>query len=143
MLSSNLNILNQWIKYYWKTIASFCVILILSTIQISTVPKVSLFHWLYFDKVVHFILYFTLANVWFIDVYKKNLDVKTAILYKISIGSILYGILMEIVQKTLVQNRSADVFDALANTIGIIVALLLLRYSFWYRNKMYKFLMLF
>jgi len=34
-----------------------------------------------------------------------------------------YGVLIEILQETLTKDRSADLFDVIANTVGIILAI--------------------
>jgi len=45
---------------------------------------------------------------------------------------------MEIVQKVIVQNRSGDFFDALANTTGIIVASIAFNYIILYRKTLIR-----
>ena len=137
--SSSIVVLNL-IKQYWKTIIWLYVILFLSTIQVSQLPKASLFTIPHFDKMVHFTLYFILASVWLIDDFKKRLEFNKKILFLIVLSSVAYGVIMEIVQKVIVQNRDGDFFDALANAMGVAIAFLLFRYYEFYRNTLKKFL---
>jgi len=63
------------------------------------------------DKIGHFIFYFGCTTVWFLLLLKV-----------VAIGSLFYGILIEILQATVTTTRSGDWRDALANTTGIVVA---------------------
>ncbi len=91
-----------------------------------------------FDKFVHFTLYSILFTAWSVDYYKQTLEFNKKQFIIIIITSISYGIVMEIVQKVVVQNRSGDIFDAMANTIGVLVAFLLFRYFHQYRKTILK-----
>lgn len=70
------------------------------------------------DKIVHFAFYFGFVFWW-----NKGLSIKQskslAMLYGIAIS---YGILMELLQYGFTTNRSADLFDIIANTMGASVA---------------------
>ncbi|MEO9571074.1 MAG: VanZ family protein [Polaribacter sp.] len=71
------------------------------------------------DKVYHLFAYFTLTICWLFSFYKK-----TSLKYKIVITCIIYGIIIEILQHTLTKYRTGDIYDVLANTIGIILGLI-------------------
>ncbi len=119
---------------YWKTILWVIVIFFLSTLQIPNVPSVPLFNIPNFDKFVHFTLYSILLTAWSVDYFKCTLKFNKRRFLIIILSSISYGLIMEIIQKVVVQNRSGDIFDALANTIGVLVAFLLFRYIHPYRK---------
>lgn len=73
-----------------------------------------------FDKFVHATLFFIL--VW--SIYKavnKTNAYKQALIYALSF-SIPYGGVLEILQQELFDERTADLFDFIANTFGCIVA---------------------
>ncbi len=131
-----------FINQYWKTIVWFIVIFFLSTMQASDVPKLSLFTIPHFDKIVHFSMYSILVTVWFIDycIFAKLFHNRMT--YTIILGSIFYGLLMELIQKTLIQTRDGDALDALANISGGISAFLLFRYFPQYRKLIIRLLKL-
>lgn len=82
------------------------------------------------DKLIHFIFYFGFVFLWYQYMYFKR---KVGWNDKMLLGLIaaVIGILIELGQGYFTVNRQADVFDALANTIGaisgIVTASLLLR----------------
>jgi VanZ family protein len=70
------------------------------------------------DKLYHGIAYSTLAICWLFSFYKRP-----KAKYIIVILCILYGILLEVLQGTLTNYRTADYFDMLANLLGVLVGL--------------------
>jgi len=111
-------------KYIFSVVAIAWTIAItvLSLIQIKG-PQA--FHFSYADKVMHIIIYFSLTVTWYFafsrgitnEVLKKNALIVSGIV------CFIYGIAVEIMQETLVTTRQGDWQDALANTIGIILAI--------------------
>ena len=70
------------------------------------------------DKAYHSIAYFVLALTWLFSFYKKP-NKK----YLIILCCIIFGILIEVLQSTLTVYRTGDYKDVLANTLGILLAL--------------------
>lgn len=79
------------------------------------------------DKLLHLAAYFGLVLLWkgyFIlkdkpeSQYKKNL-------FKIAGLSVLFGMLIEVLQGTLTNYREPDWYDILANTAGILLAVII------------------
>ncbi len=81
------------------------------------------------DKIFHFTAYFFLTTTWLFAFRNKHAQLKIVFLL------ILYGISLEYVQDWFTATRTKDVFDALANTLGIIFATLLFKYIY---NKFVK-----
>jgi len=75
----------------------------------------------YKDKVVHFCFYFGFVFWWGNCLQRKS---KRVLLW-VWLAAVGYGILMEVCQFVFTQNRSADFWDVLANTLGASVGLLL------------------
>ena len=123
---------------YWKTIVWLAIVFFLSTMKVSDMPKVSLVNIPHFDKIIHFLMYFILATIWLIDDYKQRTNFQLRKLVVVFISSAIYGISMELIQKLLVQERSGDLLDALANTFGLIVAFLLFINIYFYRTLLVK-----
>jgi VanZ family protein len=72
------------------------------------------------DKVYHSIAYFTLTISWLIVYYKKP-QKKNIIV----ICSIFFGIIIELLQSTLTNYRTGEYLDVIANSSGVILALLI------------------
>jgi VanZ family protein len=76
-----------------------------------------------FDKIVHFTMYFGLMSVIILE--NRNTLSGTQKTFLTGLIPFFYGVLIEIMQATLTTTRSGSVFDALANTLGILVSILL------------------
>lgn len=66
--------------------------------------------------------YFVFVLLWSYALKKKNNKTVKVVLF-----SIVYGIIIEVLQATITLNREADVIDALANSLGACTALLFLK----------------
>lgn len=69
------------------------------------------------DKYAHTIAYAILCFLWYIALKANN--IKGALVKAISL-SIIYGIILEVLQGSLTEARSADLYDILANCIGVV-----------------------
>jgi len=107
------------------------IIAIVATISIailslSAVPKLNLGLGIKAgDKYLHFIAYFGLSLMWYFAL-KDRINQKIFKIF-VPLGLIIYGIILEGLQSGLTTYRTGDVYDALANTAGVIVALILFR----------------
>lgn len=72
------------------------------------------------DKWGHGFAYFTLTISWLFTFYKKPRKK-----YYVIIACIIYGIIIEILQSKLTSYRTGDYLDILANTTGVLMALLI------------------
>lgn len=102
--------------------AIFCTLLIfyLSLADISDLPKVKVSH---IDKLYHLIAYFVLNTVWLLAIIPHSTGkARTNIL--ISLGIVVFGIVVEIFQHIWTDYRTFDVYDILANSSGILVSYL-------------------
>ncbi len=85
------------------------------------------------DKYLHFIAYFTLCLLWYFALKDRLHRYVFRIL--IPVGLILYGIILEGLQGGLTTYRTADIYDAVANTAGVLVAMFLFnRLLKWYSS---------
>ena len=82
------------------------------------IPKLGLFD--HFDKLVHFAFFFIFFITWRLYFYKKK-----SINILLLIISLLFGFSLEFYQLHFVAGRSFDVWDAVADTFGALVACLL------------------
>ena len=94
-------------------------------------PKVDIISYSNIDKMYHLIAYFTLSSCWLYSFYKKP-----ALKYIIIISCVVYGIIIEVLQQTLTLYRTGDFKDVLANTLGIVLGLLV--YNQIFKKNDYK-----
>lgn len=116
-------------KYIFSAAAIGWTIIIttLSLVSLEGAPK---FGFSFADKIAHGLVYFGFAIVWFFSFSKgitNKFFQKNAIIAS-AIFAIIYGICVEIMQETLVSNRQGDWQDVVANIIGTILAILLIKY---------------
>lgn len=75
-----------------------------------------------FDKIVHMGAYFLLALSWLIGSVKKQNKLIHAI--AVAFLVVIYGIIIEALQLTITNARQGDMYDVIANSIGVLAALL-------------------
>ena len=92
-----------------------------SLISLNEIPKIEVPGK---DKSVHFLFYFFLTLFWNFALQKKYKN--WALKYIVVSATIIYGIVIEVLQEVITQNRQADKYDVLANSAGALLALLVL-----------------
>ncbi|MEH6513177.1 MAG: VanZ family protein [Maribacter arcticus] len=85
------------------------------------------------DKAVHFTFYFVMVLLAFLASIKKELQVDgmLKLLWYIVLFAIVYGIIIEVIQHVATDNRHGDPLDAIANSTGAIVGMLVIRFLFF------------
>jgi len=81
------------------------------------------------DKVLHLIAYFGLTLIWFMWKYKSDSssqNMRSRIIWIIAFFAAVYGIIIEVLQGQFTQDRIADIGDVIANTLGIVLAVILI-----------------
>lgn len=71
------------------------------------------------DKIYHLVAYFFLAKSWLISFYKQEKS-KLFVVF----ACIFFGIIIEYIQSNFTSYRTGDMLDIIANTIGVLLALL-------------------
>jgi VanZ family protein len=102
-------------KIFLVAIAITIGILYLSLVKIPK-SNININH---LDKLQHGFAYFILSISWLFTFYKKNSR------YLIVCCCILFGILIEILQNELTNYRTGDYLDGIANSMGVIIGLLI------------------
>ena len=86
------------------------------------------------DKVLHGAMYALLAAVWIVPlVLHVSGRVKT-FLY-VWAGTVLFGILMEVLQRYCTLTRSGEIADVYADAIGALLGLGLVAFALWIRER--------
>lgn len=77
------------------------------------------------DKWIHFFIHFVLIFLWLLVYFSfnkyKNALRNVGLVFLLCLG---YGIIIEVLQEVLTQNRTADYYDVLANVGGSILGML-------------------
>ena len=98
----------------------FLIIFSLIPVPDLGLPKFQLFE---IDKVVHFVMYFSLTMLWCFaskNFYRSN--------FKLLLFAIFFGFVLEIFQHILPFGRYFDLGDLLANSLGVIFGIIILYY---------------
>lgn len=109
--------MSSFLKQFYKTIVWTSGLLYLSFAPSSQFGK-KLYLFPHQDKVVHIILYMVLAFILIYDINLKSKITTKIVIYSF-IALVILGISIEILQPIL-SNRSRDIFDVGANTIGSV-----------------------
>ncbi|MDO5974642.1 VanZ family protein [Flavivirga jejuensis] len=97
-----------------------------SLIKLNNVPDLGIS---FGDKVFHFIAYFVLTILWFYTFsYTFKLKKRRALFFAV-IFSVFFGIVIEVLQESMTVSRALDVYDAVANTLGALLASLVLSFK--------------
>jgi len=97
-----------------------CTITVLFLMPSTDLPRVKLPGGS--DKWVHLLIHFVLVGFWMLYLFRQN---NNRLLWKHSVTvllvSLLYGIIIEILQGCLTASRTPDFFDVIANFSGALV----------------------
>ncbi|MFT4522603.1 MAG: VanZ family protein [Bacteroidia bacterium] len=117
------------LKAYKFTIGLTVLIFILSSIPGNQLPT---FSFNAADKVEHFLAYGTLCFVWLVEKARalRWSSRSGRWLIRIVAASIMYGLVLEILQGLVFYHRTFDYADILANTVGALLGMLIFRLSF-------------
>lgn len=90
------------------------------------------------DKVIHFIMYFTLCTAFIFDYAKTRLPHHTKFSSEAAFTTFafLIGFIMEILQAKISEFRVFDINDIIANTLGAVTALIIIKV--WLMHKFRK-----
>ena len=115
----------SYVKNFIPGIAWFFLVLILICLPGSKIPTVET--WLndiYYDKWVHTGLFAVLTFLFIYPVTKLSLSpqVKKNTALKIAITAITWGLTTEFIQKYFIPDRSFDMFDWGADSLGVLLA---------------------
>ena len=112
-----------WLR---KTIGTLylAIVALLSLLPSYDLPDIQLFPGA--DKLVHICMYLGLSFLacWSFEISRDRMKP----LYMMLAGVFMYGVLMEILQRTMHNGRSFDFKDMLANLTGAVIGILIYRY---------------
>ncbi len=119
--------------FYYIAIVYTLILIMGSLISINELPKISTN---VSDKTFHFFGYFLFSILWFTAFFFNHKKPSyIALIIFVSWASLLFGMIIELLQHWLTISRSGDIFDLLANFVGISIASILLLFS---KKLLYK-----
>lgn len=118
-----------WIALFWTIFVTVLCLMSgssLSGVDVWEVPNK--------DKILHFIFYFVFTSCWFLF-FRMRFGSSGKVMAGVFFFAVLYGILIELCQFRFSVGRSADVMDALANSLGSATAILFIWLAKRYKDK--------
>jgi glycopeptide antibiotics resistance protein len=112
------------------------VILILCALPGSSFPKLTFLDWLRPDKVVHLIMFGALCFLLIKGFTQQNTFHPLSLYPKMyaALLSIIYGIVIELLQEYIFIWRSGEFFDVVADAFGALIGLWV--YNYWIKKKL-------
>lgn len=104
-------------KNYWihsVSVGYTIALSILSLVRLTDVPKLNTG---YDDKIAHFVLYAGLCLFWFMSFHA--LKSKSSLVLA-SLLSIVFGLVIEILQGIVSIHRTTEIYDLVANCLGVL-----------------------
>lgn len=95
----------------------------------SDIPSTSWLDFIYFDKFVHAGIFGGITLLFCFPFFKVGISLHKKINYfiRISLAVILWGIIVEVIQRFFIPGRSFDLLDWAADSIGTYIAFLICR----------------
>ena len=115
--------LNKTKRFFIPAILWFVFSTILLIFPGSILPKENWLDKIWADKWAHIILFAILVILWIRTFHEQNPEKNTRkkIFFWLALSGIVYGIVMEFVQKFFIPNRSFDIGDIAADVVGCLV----------------------
>ena len=108
-----------------KNIISIIIALLIMYLSLAspdTFNKVPVFRIPFFDKIVHFGMYFVLMSA---IIFEHRISLKNnKSLFLTAFIPLFYGVLMEVLQAALTINRSGSFYDVIFDAAGILLSVL-------------------
>ena len=107
--------------------------IIIAILSLTAIPKINFgLEIKSSDKILHILAYFTLSTVWFLALQKKMSNLYSRLFLVFTL--IIYGIILEVLQGGITNYRTGDFYDVIANTIGVLLAVLLInKFISWFK----------
>ena len=113
-------------KYLWAACVWTIAITVLCLMSSSSFEDIKTFNIPGKDKYLHGVFYFIFTGLWYVVFHRVIKWTRRKSRYKAFVLAVSYGCLIELMQLWLTNDRSADGLDALANTAGAALAVLVL-----------------
>ncbi|MFD0860989.1 VanZ family protein [Sungkyunkwania multivorans] len=107
--------------FLWSALVCTLAIAVLSLVPGKDLPKINIS---FFDKIGHFVAYAALSFSWgLFFIFERSIFSTRNAYIVASVSAIIYGAIMEFLQHFLVQSRTFDLYDILANSLGAAIGI--------------------
>ncbi len=117
----------SFLLYLFFAIGWTVFVTILLCLPGSAFPSEDWFNKYYVDKLVHAFLFGTLVALYVLYIKYADLNDKKKLAIFVTVCACLFGLAMEFVQKYYIPHRAFEMLDFAADSVGAIIAFLLLR----------------
>jgi VanZ family protein len=127
------------LRKQWRASLWVLFILIITGLPGDSFPEIETFwDWLQPDKVVHIFIFGVLSFIILYDARTQYFEQKQRYIFgfAVVVGTALFGLLTEVLQRYVFIGRSGNVYDALADLVGAIAGYLL--FSWAARKKIFR-----
>lgn len=111
------------LRYYIPAIIWILLILVVCTLPGKDVPHTSFFDKIHMDKIVHFGLFGGIVFFLSLGYYQQKKHISALTLFVFVMGAALYGLAIEYIQRYMTVDRSFDMNDVAADTLGAIAGI--------------------
>ena len=121
------------LKKFLPGIAWFFIVLVLTCMPGSDMPKIRWLDGIYFDKWVHAGMFGGLMFLFSYPFFKSDFSGIQRVHYfiRIALASSIWGLTIEFIQKYFVTSRDFELLDWAADSVGVLIAF----WFCWYWNK--------
>lgn len=126
------------LRYYTPAILWIILILVLCTLPGNDIPSNSFLDKIHFDKFVHFGLFGGIVLFLSLGIYQQKKYISNSTLWLLVLIAAGYGLAIEFIQKYWAINRSFDMYDLVADTLGAIAGIWVFKivvYLFFNKDK--------
>jgi VanZ family protein len=103
----------------------FCFLGLLTYLSLTPIAVTSLPSIPYLDKLAHIGFYAFLQGLFFLALFFEKKDSFHKIVWGSALFHVFYGMIIEVIQASLVPGRYGEWQDGLANALGVLIAVLL------------------
>lgn len=111
------------LRFYTPAILWIILILVLCTLPGNDIPSNSFLDRIHFDKFVHFGLFGGIVLFLSLGIYWQKKYISNSTLWFLVLIAAGYGLAIEFIQKYWAINRSFDMYDLVADTLGAIAGI--------------------
>ncbi|MEL0455098.1 VanZ family protein [Flavobacteriaceae bacterium SZ-1-7] len=114
---------------FFLTLTYTLVLTLVCLVRLNNLPDIGVS---FGDKIFHFLAYVVLTILWFGTWhYRFGLKTNKSIVYAL-VFAIIFGIIIEVLQDTLTDYRTLDAHDIFANSLGALLASIVL----WFKGTL-------
>lgn len=120
MLIKRLLVLKK--QFFLMSILYATALAVVCLIKLNNLPNIGVS---FGDKIFHLLAYLVLTFLWVNTfIYKFKFKKESAIVYG-GVLCIAFGIIIEVLQGSVTSYRSSDIYDVVANTLGVLIMVLI------------------